>query len=39
LGSQALRSDRDGAIVLDFTQGSRPQVSRWRALEPHYWEL
>jgi len=38
LGTQTLRSDRDGAIVLDFTQGQRPQVTRWRAAEPHYWE-
>lgn len=38
LGTQTLRSDSDGAIVLDFTQGSRPRVIRWRAIEPHYWE-
>jgi competence protein ComEC len=38
LGSQTLRSDQDGAIVLNFTQGQRPQVIRWRAVEPHYWE-
>jgi len=38
LGSQTLRSDQDGAIVLNFTQGQRPQVIRWSAVEPHYWE-
>jgi len=38
LGSQTLRSDHDGAIVLEFTHGQRPQVIRWRAVEPHYWE-
>jgi competence protein ComEC len=38
LGSQTLRSDHDGAIVLDFTHGQLPQVIRWRAVEPHYWE-
>jgi competence protein ComEC len=38
LGAQTLRSDNDGAIMLDFTQGSRPSVIRWRAIEPHYWE-
>lgn len=38
LGTQTLRSDYDGAIMLDFTQGSRPHVIRWRAIEPHYWE-
>lgn len=38
LGSEVLRSDRDGAILLDYTQGQRPHVARWRAIEPHYWE-
>lgn len=38
LGSQVLRSDSDGAILLDYTQGDRPHVTRWRAIEPHYWE-
>jgi len=38
LGSHTLRSDEDGSVVLDFTQGARPQVTRWRAAEPHYWE-
>lgn len=38
LGSQVLRSDSDGAVLLDYTQGDRPHVTRWRATEPHYWE-
>lgn len=37
-GSDVLRSDRDGAILLDYTQGQRPHVVRWRAIDPHYWE-
>lgn len=38
LGSQTLRSDQDGAIVLDFLPGAQPHVTRWRQAEPHYWE-
>lgn len=38
LGAEVLRSDRDGAIVLDYMHGQQPHVSRWRRVEPHYWE-
>lgn len=38
LGAQVLRSDRDGAILLDYSQGARPGVARWRTVEPRYWE-
>jgi competence protein ComEC len=38
LGSQVLRSDSDGAVLLDYTHGQQPQVIRWRTVEPHYWE-
>lgn len=49
-GSRLYRSDRDGAIVMDFlgssTQGataatgSEPgiQIVRWRQQHPHYWQ-
>lgn len=39
IGSQILRSDYDGAIVIDFLSGQSPAVKRWRQIEPHYWEL
>ena len=38
-GSQVLRSDRDGAILIDFLSGVAPSVRRWRKVEPHYWEM
>ncbi|HSI45944.1 MAG TPA: DNA internalization-related competence protein ComEC/Rec2 [Methylophilus sp.] len=38
-GTQILRSDNDGAIVIDFLSGKAPIVKRWRQIEPHYWEL
>ncbi len=38
-GTQILRSDLDGAILIDFTSGSAPEVRRWRKIEPHYWEM
>lgn len=38
LGSRILRSDTDGAIVLDFVQGAQPAVVAWRSVAPHYWE-
>ena len=31
-----LRSDRDGALLVDFAQG-RMSVTRWRAAERRYW--
>jgi competence protein ComEC len=31
-----LRSDRDGALIADFTSG-RMDLSRWRAQEQRYW--
>jgi competence protein ComEC len=34
-----LRSDNDGAILIDFLSGQAPVVKRWRQIEPHYWEL
>ncbi|KQT43741.1 MULTISPECIES: DNA internalization-related competence protein ComEC/Rec2 [unclassified Methylophilus] len=34
-----LRSDNDGAILIDFLSGEAPVVKRWRQIEPHYWEL
>ena len=37
-GVQTLRSDRDGAIILTFTDAPLPQVERWRQQAPHYWE-
>lgn len=38
IGSQVLRSDQDGAVILDYTQSGAPHVTRWRAAEPHYWD-
>lgn len=38
-GTQILRSDLDGAILMDFTSGSAPEVRRWRKIESHYWEM
>ncbi|MGQ3089361.1 DNA internalization-related competence protein ComEC/Rec2 [Methylophilus sp.] len=37
--TQILRSDRDGAVVMDFLSGQQPLVKRWRQVEPHYWEM
>ncbi|SDK20662.1 competence protein ComEC [Methylophilus rhizosphaerae] len=37
--SQVLRSDRHGAVLIDFLSGSVPTVRSWRQIEPHYWEL
>ena len=37
--SLVLRSDQDGAILLDFLSGTSPTVRRWRKVEPHYWEM
>ncbi len=39
IGTQILRSDKDGAVVIDFLSGKVPVVKRWRQIEPHYWEL
>lgn len=37
--TQILRSDHDGAILLDFVSGQSPVVTSWRKTEPHYWEF
>ncbi|MGP1715939.1 MAG: DNA internalization-related competence protein ComEC/Rec2 [Methylophilus sp.] len=37
-GTQVLRSDRDGAVLIDFLSGRQPVVRRWRQVEPRYWE-
>jgi competence protein ComEC len=37
-GTQILRSDHDGAVVMDFLSGQQPVVRRWRQVEPRYWE-
>jgi competence protein ComEC len=37
-GAQILRSDRDGAVIIDFLSGHQPLVRRWRQVEPRYWE-
>ena len=37
-GTQVLRSDKDGAVLIDFLSGQTPVVRRWRQVEPHYWE-
>ncbi|MEZ0210158.1 MAG: DNA internalization-related competence protein ComEC/Rec2 [Methylophilus sp.] len=39
IGTISLRSDNDGAILIDFLSGQAPEVKRWRQIEPHYWEL
>jgi competence protein ComEC len=39
IGTTSLRSDNDGAILIDFLSGQVPEVKRWRQIEPHYWEL
>lgn len=38
-GTQILRSDRDGAVLIDFLSGHTPEVRRWRQVEPRYWEF
>lgn len=38
-GTQILRSDLDGAVLIDFLSGQTPVVQRWRQVEPRYWEL
>lgn len=37
-GTQVLRTDTSGAVLLDFVAGTRPQVTAWRPAHPHYWE-
>jgi competence protein ComEC len=39
VGAQVLRSDTDGAVLLNFVLGQAPNVQTWRKIEPHYWEL
>jgi competence protein ComEC len=36
--AQILRSDHDGAVIIDFLSGHKPLVRRWRQVEPRYWE-
>jgi competence protein ComEC len=36
--TQILRSDNDGAVLMDFLSGEKPVVRRWRQVEPRYWE-
>ena len=38
VGADVLRSDLDGAVLLDFLSDEAPTVYRWRAIAPHYWE-
>ena len=38
VGARVLRSDLDGAVLLDFLSGETPAVHRWRVIAPHYWE-
>ena len=37
-GTRILRSDSDGAVLIDFLSGQQPVVRRWRQVEPRYWE-
>ena len=36
-GSRIYRSDRDGAVLLDFGQAGIA-IKRWRSAAPHYWD-
>jgi len=38
IGSQAYRSDQDGAVLLDFFSGNGITITRWRAQARRYWQ-
>lgn len=36
-GAQSYRSDRDGAVIMEFSQGKDMQITRWRGKQQRYW--
>ncbi|MDR2876022.1 MAG: DNA internalization-related competence protein ComEC/Rec2 [Methylobacillus sp.] len=38
VGGLLYRSDRDGAVIFDFSNAEAVEVTRWRRAEPHYWQ-
>ena len=38
LGSKLYRSDKDGAVLLDFAKGQGIKIARWRQQDQHYWQ-
>lgn len=37
INAQAYRSDRDGAVLLDYTKQKTISIKRWRAEQKRYW--